>query len=202
MSVRAIGDVTRFRQLTMEIPMIRYMIMTLLASSFVFILGCETNQGTAKRQRVESREGDKSWRLSSDNLVESTDAAVAGIAGLSNLVRGEDGRAVIVLDRVENRTTDQSTDFQIHLARIRAMLNQSGAKENLVFIETRYKAEGIRQREGIPDSATQRTRPRYALTATFSDLPRRKGVFYLLAFQLVDLTNDIIAWEDSYEVRL
>lgn len=182
--------------------MIRHTICLTLATAMLFVTGCSENQGIAKNQRIESRAEDQTRLLGSDNLVEATDAAVQQIAALPDLVKDESGRTIIVLDKVENRTRDQSTDFQIHLARIRALLNQSGAKKQLAFVETRSKAESIRQREGIPDAATSRTRPRYALTATFSDLPRRGGVYYLLAFQLVDLTNDIIAWEGSYEVRL
>ena len=183
--------------------MTRHIPTALCVLALIVITGCQTqNQGAAKSQRIETRAGDKSWQLGSDNLVEATDAAVAGIAAAPDLARDADGRTIIVLDRVENNMSDQSIDQQIYLARIRALLNESGAKAHLAFVETRYKAQAIRQREGIPDSATSRTRPRYALSATFSDLPRKSSVYYLLTFQLVDLTNDLIAWEGSYEVKL
>ncbi len=173
-----------------------------LCLSGLIAAGCARNQGAAKSRRIETRAGEDSWRLGSDNLVEASDAAVQRIAALPDLKRGPDGRTVVVLDRVENKTSDQSTDFQIFLARIRALLNESGARERLVFVETRHKAERIRQREGIADSATDRLRPQYALTATFNDLARKTGSYYLLTFQMVDLANDLIAWEGSYEVKL
>jgi len=159
-----------------------------------------TNEGFETEQRIESRK-DGGPVLGSADLQRATDMAIQSIANVPE-IRGNDGRTVIVMDTVTNRTSDPSADFQIYLARIRAMLNQSGQKQDLVFVETRHKAEQIKAREGYPTDATVRTLPRYALTATFYDLPRGRTNYYLLTFQLVDLTNDIVTWEDSYEVKL
>jgi len=159
-----------------------------------------TNEGFEKQERIESRK-EAQPVLGSADLTTATDQAVASIANVAE-IRAAEGRTVIVMDTVTNRTSDPSADFQIYLARMRALLNQSGQKRDLVFVETRHKAEQIKAREGFPEGATARTLPNYAMTATFYDMPRGKTNYYLLTFQLVDLTNDLITWEDSYEVKL
>lgn len=159
------------------------------------------NEGAARSYRLETRDSPRSSQLGSADLVVASDKTVAAIADVPE-IKQAGGRTVIVMDRVENQTSDPSANFQVYLARIRAALNNSGAKRDLVFVETRSKAESIKQREGIPVESSARTRPQYALTGTFYDMPRATSNYYLLTFQLVDLTNDIVTWEGSYEVKL
>ena len=176
-----------------------------LAAASLMLAGCGAtgprNQGQPKSHRIESRLPGEGPYLGSADLVVATEQAVAGVASLPAL-RVAAGKTVIVMDRVETRTADPSANFQVYLARIRALLNQSGTRHNLAFVETRTKAEGIKEREGIPTQLSKRTRPRYALSGTFYDIPRRSTNYYLLTLQLVDLTDDVIAWEGSYEVKL
>ncbi|MHB1156836.1 MAG: hypothetical protein ACYC26_08355 [Phycisphaerales bacterium] len=176
----------------------RYIVM--LAVVGLFVVGCETNKGMEKEERIDTRKAD-AGQLGSADLTVATEKAVEAIANVPAIHQAGD-RVVIVMDQVTNQTSDASANFQIYLARIRALLNQSGQTKNLMFVETRVKSEQIKQREGYPAAATARTLPRYALTAAFYDLPRSRGNYYLLTFQLVDLTNDVIVWENSYEVKL
>jgi hypothetical protein len=159
------------------------------------------NEGEARSYRLETRDAGAGPYLGSADLVVASEQAVTGIADVPE-IKQAGGRTVIVMDRVENQTSDPSANFQVYLARIRATLNNSGAKKDLIFVETRSKAESIKQREGIPVESSARTRPQYALTGTFYDMPRARSNYYLLTFQLVDLTNDIVTWEGSYEVKL
>ena len=129
-------------------------------------------------------------------LAQQDDTLPSGETSLANK------RVIIVMDRVENLTSDPTANFQIYLARIRSYLNQSGANRNLAFTETRPKTQGVREREGFPESQNFRLRPRFALTATFYDMPRREGNFFLLTFQLIDFNDDLVAWENSYEVAV
>lgn len=169
------------------------------------LTACDTtpkNQGRAKSHRIESRLPSEGSQIGSADLVTATDKAVAGIANVPQVRQDAGGPTFIVMDRVENQTSDPSANFQIYLARIRALLNQSGARQNLAFVETRSKAEGVLAREGIPADQSARTRPKYALTGTFYDMPRGGTNYYLLTFQLMDLGNAQVVWEDSYEVKL
>ncbi|MEX2673711.1 MAG: hypothetical protein WD294_16545 [Phycisphaeraceae bacterium] len=175
-----------------------------LASVFMGAIGCSTtprDEGTPKSHRLESRLPSEGSQLGSGDLVVASQQAVAGIADVPE-IKDAPERTIIVMDRVGNETSDRTANFQIYLARIRANLNQSGARHNLAFVETRSRAEQIKQREGIPAGEASRTRPNYALTGVFYDMPRGRTNYYLLTFQLVDLTDDIVIWEDSYEVKL
>ncbi|MFA7236450.1 MAG: hypothetical protein WC058_06270 [Phycisphaeraceae bacterium] len=177
----------------------RYMVM--LAVVGLLVVGCETNKGMEKEERIDTRKAD-GGQIGSADLTAATEKVVESIANVPAIHQAGE-RVVIVMDQVTNETlSDPSANFQIYLARIRALLNQSGQTKNLMFVETRVKSEQIKQREGYPAAATARTLPRYALTAAFYDLPRGRSNYYLLTFQLFDLTNDAIVWENSYEVKL
>lgn len=183
--------------------MIRMTAMTLMMAAATMV-GCDTtprNEGRKDTPRIDSRQAGEGTRLGSQDLTVASEKAVVGIANLP-AIKSAEGRTVIVMDRVANRTSDPSQNFQIYLARIRALLNQSGAKHDLVFVETRTVAEDIKAREGIAAGPQNRTPPRYALAGTFYDLPRARTNYHLLTFQLVDLTSDEITWEDQYEVKL
>ena len=181
----------------------RLVILSGLGLAAAVAVGCDItpkNEGVPKSERIESRGHDEGAELGSADLLVASDEATAGIAAVPEIGKGAQGRTVIVMDRVDNKTSDPSANFQIYLARIRATLNQSGAKRNLVFVENRAKTEGIKDREGITESA--RTKPRFALTGTFYDMPRARTNYHLLTFELVDLTNDQVVWEGKYEVKL
>jgi len=164
-------------------------------------LGCAGTENRTEQIPAETRRPSEGLGLGSRDLLTATEQAVASIAQVE-AIRRDDGRTPIVVDRVFNETSDASRDFQIFLARIRAMLNQSALNQDLVFVESRDKAEAILQREGYPPEQTARTVPDYALTATFNDLPRGRTNYYLLTFQLINLRNQQQLWEDFYEVKL
>lgn len=183
--------------------MIRTTALTLVLTAATLV-GCDTtprNEGRNDSSRIDSRKPSEGTQLGSQDLTTASELAVTGIANLP-AIKSAEGRTVIVMDRVANRTSDPSENFQIYLARIRAHLNQSGAKHDLVFVETRTVAEDIKAREGIAAGPQNRTPPRYALAGTFYDMPRGRTNYYLLTFQLVDLRSDELTWEDSYEVKL
>ena len=182
----------------------RRLVWGVVGMVMVMAMGCETpprNQGYSDSYRLDSRLPDEGPQLGSVDLVVATDRAVEQIAArIGPKPTGE--RTVIVMDRVENQTSDPTANFQIYLARIRASLNQSGATSNLVFVETRNRADAIKQREGVEPADHARTRPQFALAGIFHDMPRGYSNYYLLTFQLVDLGNDQLVWEQMYEVKL
>lgn len=179
-------------------------LLTAVAAS-VGLAGCHgpLNRGVPKSYRLESRlpiERANS-RLGSADLTVATAEMVEDIVNTPR-VRPKNGKRVIVMGRVTNRTSMPAEQFRIFLARIRVLLNQSGARKDLVFIADRQKAERIKTREGYPPEASARALPEYALTGTFYDMPRGRSNYYLLTFQLVDLSTDRIVWENMYEVKL
>lgn len=183
----------------------RYRVTGLIACAALIagLAGCgTTNEGAPKSHRLESRLPSEGARLGSADLVVASDRAVESIAERLREIYGEEAQTIIVMDRVDNETSDRTANFQIYLARIRTNLNQSGARHNLRFVETRNRAEEIKRREGIAPTASARTRPTYALTGVFYDLPRGGTNYFLLTFQLMDLSDDIVVWEGDYEVKL
>jgi len=167
----------------------------------VLIIGCsQENKGVDKEERIESRAGEGS-KLGSADLAAATDAMVASIAQVP-AIRGADEQVVIVLDEMDNKTEMPAQDFDAFLGRLRALLNQSDVRNDLAFVGNRSKTERIKQREGYPVDQSARSLPRYALTGTVYEVSRGGRSYYLLTFQMVDLTTDIITWEDSYEVKL
>ncbi len=172
----------------------------------ITLIGCESaprNQGAAKSYRLESRLPGDGPNLGSADLVNASDKMTTVIANrLAELKQLQANKIVIVMDQVENKTSDPSARLDIFLARIRVQLNKSGARKNMIFVETRRQAEAVKQREGIPPADSKRTRPEYALKAIFYDLPRGRTNYHLLTFQLMDLRDDTLVVEDQYEVKL
>lgn len=160
-------------------------------------LGRTTTADPAKRR---SNEVD----LASKDLVSSTDDIVAQIASKPEF-QNPPYRINIVMDRVENKTTLPSRNYDIYLARVRTKLNESGARYNIGFVEKRATVTAIRQSEGLeppPGSAGgYKSKADYALRGVFYDMPNVGSNYYLLTFQIVDLNDGEIVYEGSYESK-
>lgn len=160
-------------------------------------LGRTTTADPAKRR---SNEVD----LASKDLTTSTDDIVQQIASKPEF-RSSQVRAQIVMDRVENKTSLPSRNFDIYLARIRTKLNESGARYNIGFVERRATVTSIRESEGLeppPGSAgTYKSKAEFALRGVFYDMPNVGANYYLLTFQIVDLRDGEIVYEGSYEAK-
>src|ERR1041385_5302274 len=100
------------------------------------VAGCDTapkNKGAHKSRAIESRTPGEGARPGSADLATATEQAVESMVKLiPELRQGE--KITIVMDRIENKTSDPSANFEIYLARIIALLNESGAKYNLTFV--------------------------------------------------------------------
>jgi hypothetical protein len=138
-------------------------------------------------------------RLTAVDLVAMTDKmAVSLMRERAVARRGADSTPWrIAADRVVNDTNDiiPEREKQLFLARLRALLNQSQAlgRRNITFVrEVELSGEG-------------RARPTHALTAMFEAIThadrRRRSDFYLCTFQLIDLGDETVVWEDRYEVK-
>lgn len=141
--------------------------------------------------------------LGSKDLVTATDEMVQSIANHPEFINAP-YRVQIVMDQVVNRTTMPARDFDIYLARIRAHLNESGARYNIGFVLPKAEIEHLRRKEGL-DPATSSdfaSKADYVLRGVFYDAPTgRAANTYLLTFQIVDLHDAQITWEGSYEVK-
>jgi hypothetical protein len=138
-------------------------------------------------------------RLGSADLTAMTDAMVQSMLADESLAERttESAPMVIVADRVVNRTNDILPDGEkrAFTGRLRVLLNASQAlnRRSMQFVQNRDL------------SGPNRVSPTHALTATFyadtvAERQRRTDT-YLCAFQLTDLTDDRILWEDRYETK-
>lgn len=143
--------------------------------------------------------------LGSKDLVTATDEMVESIANHPEFINAP-YRIQIVMDQVVNRTTMPARDFDIYLARIRANLNESGARYNLGFVLPKAEIEHLRRKEGLDPvgSSDFASKADYVLRGVFYDAPTvgaGRTNTYLLTFQIVDLHDAQITWEGSYEVK-
>lgn len=138
-------------------------------------------------------------RLTAVDLVAMTDRMAASLVRASALADRDAASQPwrIAADRVRNNTNDiiPEREKQLFLARLRALLNETDTlrRRNITF---------VREAEL---SGPRRASPTHALTATFHAIThadrQRRSDFYLCAFQLVDLRDESVVWEDRYEVK-
>ena len=150
----------------------------------------------------------------SQDLVTATDQMAMSIAERIDIVN-RDSKPRIFVGEIENKTSMPYRDYQVFLARLRAQLNQSGARHGLEFIRERDFIEAQRAREygeKEPESSAgaYRSRGDYVLTCEIYDLPSGGTNYYLFDYQLVqlrpaatgpDIGSGAIVWEGSYEVK-
>ncbi len=142
-----------------------------------------------------------------------TDQMAADLAAAPAVAdRGpESPRWVVTLDQVDNRTEHlmEENERWATMARFRALLSQSRLRteRHIVFVLPANEwARYARGGDGPTAADDQRPlTPTHALRATFlsdttSSLAGRSD-HYLCAFQLVDLRDNALVWEDAYEVR-
>lgn len=188
------------------------MVFAIAASA---VCGCQ-NQPVPNQGRTTTADPAKrvsyERELASKDLVTATDAMVQSIASRPEF-REAPYRITIVMDDVVNNTSMPGRDFEIYLARIRAHLNESGARYNLAFVLEKAKMEQIRRKEGLEpppagsagadgrDADRFKSKADYVLRGEFYDMPNAGTNFYLLTFQIVDLHDGEIVWEGSYEVK-
>jgi len=154
----------------------------------------------------------QSSALDSVDLQQMTDDMAMKIAGDPEVLQtfAREGPLVVVVRPVENRLSGEVIprgQAEAFTARVRTLLSKT-AREKFVWVMNRDTFYRLRESEleGIevgpsPDA----TNPRYALTATFSNLvsvdPNRRAAYYLCTFQLTDLDLRTILWADRYEVK-
>jgi hypothetical protein len=152
--------------------------------------------------------------LRSTDLVNATDQMTLDIARRLD-INNPHSPPNIVVGEIEDRTSMQSEYWQVFLTRLRAQLNQSGARHGLRFVRERSYVEQQRDREyGRTDpragSRAYRSDADFVLTCEVFDLPVAGTNYFLLDYQLVQLRESAtgpdvgagaIVWERSYEVK-
>ncbi len=188
---------------------------TLTCTIFAFgVIGCSSakvDHGRTNQVPQDVRGPVEHGQLGSKELDNTTDVMLTSIvASIDHLRRGEDGRSIIVLDHMVNKTHRPTQDLDIFLAQLRRKLNTSGIKYQIVFVENPRDADAMRNRvleDSLKDDYdTPGLRPHYALTGDVYSIDERGGRYWELFFRLTDLdpNNPIrneIRWENSAGFR-
>lgn len=150
----------------------------------------------------------------SQDLVQATERMARDIAARTD-INDPDSPPRIVVGPVRNESTMRSREYQVFLVRLRGLLNSSGARHGLEFMQSRAFVEEARAREfgfdqegSAPDD--YRSEADYELTLEIYDLPSGGTNYFLFNYQLVQLRDadsgpdrgaGRIVWENQYEVK-
>ena len=153
--------------------------------------------------------------LQSKDVVEASDTMAADLLALPEL-NASDHQWLIVVDRVDNQTSDPRANLDIFLNRLKTALFQKG-RGRVQLIENRDKLRELQSREleqtGSGDTYGQGSgarpapgpagiQPDYSLYAKMTDLPNRNTNYYYTEFTLTNLHNRTLAWTNAYEVKV
>ncbi len=146
------------------------------------------------------------------DLQKMTDAMAESIARDPQVQAAiaEQGPMRVVLLPVENYMTGEvlpAGQRHAFVARVRSLLAKQ-APGQFIWIANRdaYHYARRMELEGVdPGPDPDAMQPRYALTARFDSLtnvdPRVRSSSYLCAYELIDLENREVLWQDHYELK-
>ena len=183
------------------------------------LAGCHDKPHEYGVQRPPVDEIDSRDRgLQSKDVVTASDKMAMDLLSDPNL-NASKTQWTIVVDHVDNQSSDPRANLDIFLRRLRTNLAQQG-RGRVQLIENRQKLNELQSRELDPGAgagerdtygqgsgqsstaAPARIQPDYSLYARISDLPNRGTNYYYVEFTLTDLRNRTIAWTNAYEVKV
>lgn len=200
---------------------LKHCFQPLTLAALVLLVGCASsppvNRGTTGYRTdpthdAPSEYGSRAPRA--QDLVAAADNMAVSIAGRRD-INNPASPPIIYVGQIQNKTSLPEKDFQVFLVRLRAQLQQSGARHGLQFVRERQFIEAERTREyggKDPESsaAAYTSRADYVLTCEVYDLPSGGTNYFLFDFQLAQLRDAVsgpdvgrgaIVWENSYEVK-
>jgi hypothetical protein len=155
--------------------------------------------------------------LQSKDVIEASDKMAADLLALPEL-NASQHQWLIVVDRVDNQTSDPRANLDIFLNRLKTALFQKGRgrvqlienKAKLYELQSRELETGSGERDTYGQGSGNRSggggpagiQPDYSLYAKMTDLPNRKTDYYYTEFTLTDLRNRTLAWTNAYEVKV
>jgi hypothetical protein len=172
-------------------------------------LGCSDKPHEYGRQRPPVGElDDRDRGLQSKDVVQASDQMAQDLLADRELNASRD-RWLMVVDHVDNQTSDRGFNMDIFLERLRVNVFKYG-KGRVQLVENRAKLHEMQNREldserDTPAGASAprvRTQPDYGLYAKAMELPNRGTSYYLLSFRVTDLRNGLEVWANQYEVKV
>jgi hypothetical protein len=154
--------------------------------------------------------------LQSKDVVTASDKMAMDLLSDPNL-NASRTQWTIVVDRVDNQSSEPRANLDIFLRRLRTNLAQQGGgrvqlienRDKLRQLQSRELEPGAGEREDYGQGSAPRPgpgpagiQPDYSLYARISDLPNRATNYYYVEFTLTDLRNRTVAWTNAYEVKV
>lgn len=180
------------------------------------VVGCHSDKPHdygRQRPPVDALD-DRDRGLQSKDIVTASDLMSRDLLAYREL-RQSPALWTVVVDRVEDRTTDRSfpmMNFDIFLERLRSNLSEQGPGQ-IRLIENKARFQNIRSRELESERddfgqgsgarpAPAPINPDYALYGKAFDLPNRGTNYYLIQFDMVNLQTREQVWSRKYEVKV
>jgi len=165
--------------------------------------------------------------LQSKDVVQASDEMAQDILRAVPELNQTGHRWTVVVDRVENHTTDSRFDLNIFLERLRVNLAKYG-RSQIAIIENRDKFRDLQSRElegggggggggdefgqggsgggggggGKPAPGPAGIQPDYALYAKIIELPNRGTSYFLCEFTITNFHTREQMWNGQYEVKV
>jgi hypothetical protein len=169
----------------------------------LLLIGCADKPHEYGKQRPPVGELDSRDKgLQSKDVVQASDQMAQDLLADPKLNESRT-QWLMVVDHVDNETTDRGFNMDIFLERLRVNLARYG-KGRVQLVENRAKLRDLQSRElDAPDAAAHpRTQPDYGLYAKVIELPNRGTSYYLCEFTATDLKSGLQVWTNQYEVKV
>jgi hypothetical protein len=186
----------------------------LFAAMALLATGCSHDRpheyGEERPPVGELTPGDKG--LQSKDVVEASDRMAMDLLALPEMNASKD-RWLIVVDHIENRTSNARFDLDIFLERLRVNLAKHG-KGRVQLIENREKLHQLQSREleqerddfgqgpGKAKPGPAGIQPDFGLYGRIMEMPNRGTSYFLCEFSLTDLHSREQVWTNAYEVKV
>jgi hypothetical protein len=185
-----------------------------LAMSGAALTGCEKSRDEMRpdMDKVVSDE----HGLQSRDLREMTDRMAPDLLRIPEIARNQYKVTIVMKPPVNKFESDPTRDLTIYVARLKALLNSSAARDRLAFVEENQKLRQFQSQElgggggdpfedasrgGAAPPPDPRVLPQYVLTGEFYEKNNGKTSYYLCTFHLLDIHTGVQVWENFYEVR-
>ena len=181
------------------------------------IAGCRTTEdpgGYSRERPPADRLDRRDSGLQSYDIIAAADQMAQSLLSLPE-INASPNRLTVVVDRAQNETATYPHDLQIFLEQVKVELGRRG-RDRIQLIANRddYRRMQARELEQPPENefggvggarpapGPAGVQPDYILHTEVRDLPNRGTTFYQFVFELTDLNQRTIFWNDAYTVRV
>jgi hypothetical protein len=185
--------------------------LALSAACFAGFAGCEKSRDEMRPDMDRVVSGERG--LQSRDLREMTDKMAPDLLQIPEIVQNP-YRVTVVMKTPKNKfESDPTRDLTIYVARLKALLNSSSARDKIAFVEEQqtlrnFQAQELGNRDPFEDASRNpgantdpRVRPQYVLTGDFYEMNNGRTSYFLCTFHLLDINTGVQVWEKPYEVR-